>query len=100
MVSNDKVRVLVLGLHQGMMSNILAALREVGYEAEGTTQIDQLVEQARSFAPAILIIGGGIPPVMREQAIAQIQAIDAGIKTVDGRPGIAYLRHLINEALA
>lgn len=100
MASTDKVKVLVLGLHEGMMSNILTALREVGYEAEGAMQIDQLVKQAQAFAPDVLIIGGGIPPAMREQAIAQIHAIDSGIRIVNGRPDIGYLQQLIDEALA
>jgi DNA-binding NtrC family response regulator len=92
----DKTKVLVLGLHEGMMSNILAALREVGYEVEGATQIDQILELAQSFKPAVLVIGGGVPPAMREQVV---KAIDTDIKIVDGRPNIAYLQQLIDEAV-
>jgi hypothetical protein len=87
--------VLLIGKSRLVLDESVAALRELGYEAEATNDFTDITGRFDAKAIDLVVFGGQVPPDRKAELREEIGAINPGVIFVQGLAGIPGL--IVNQ---
>lgn len=87
----QRERVLIVGRSQAVLADAIALLSDRGYTASATSRFDDVLAEFPVRDLDLVVFGGQVPAVTREQLAAGIAAVNPGVVFVNGLAGIAGL---------
>jgi hypothetical protein len=99
MTTDDAERsVLLIGKSQLVLDESVAGLRDLGHEADATSDFADITGRFDVKAIDLVVFGGQVPPERKTELQEEIGAINAGVIYVQGLAGIPGL--IVNRCRA
>jgi hypothetical protein len=87
--------VLLLGRSRRILDEAIAALRDLGYSAEGTNDFADVTARFDTREIDLIVFGGQVPPDRKAELEAEIGALNPDVIVVEGLSGIPGL--IVNQ---
>lgn len=80
----DNISIFVFGMHQSLLTKVIASLNTQFEHVNGTTQFEDVLAIMKSTPPDIIVIGGGVSAEMRGEIFKT--KVDLMLKTLIAEP--------------
>lgn len=91
-MSNNKIRVLVIGRHENMLHHVIQMLETNDYIAFGETENENAIASFQKNSIDAAIIGGGVDAASRNMFHSEFIKMNSNVVVIDAHPQTVLLQ--------